>query len=184
MDGNKHSYDKRAATLWAQEVLADPAAIILDTETTGLGDADQVSEVAAINTAGETLLDTLVCPSIPIPAEATAIHGIDAAMVAAAPTFVEIYPDLRRLLDGASRIVVYNAAYDRRLLNQSRLVGEHPIFREPPPWECAMERYAAWYGEWNEYYGNYRWQRLDGGHRALGDCLATLARIKEMAIGG
>ncbi len=33
------------------------------------------------------------------------------------------------------------------------------------------------------YHKSYRWQSLDGGHRALGDCLKTLEKIKEMAAG-
>jgi hypothetical protein len=46
---------------------------------------------------------------------------------------------------------------------------------------CAMEQYAAWCGDYSEYHGNFRWQRLNGGHRALGDCRATLDLIRGMA---
>lgn len=50
--------------------------------------------------------------------------------------------------------------------------------------ECAMLRYAEWNGEWNDYYGNYRWHKLHVAaaatgfnedvewHRALGDTIA------------
>jgi DNA polymerase-3 subunit epsilon len=45
-----------------------------------------------------------------------------------------------------------------------------------------MRQYAAFVGEWNEYHGNYRWQRLPGGdHSALGDARATLSLLKRMA---
>ncbi len=44
--------------------------MILDTETTGLYDAEIV-ELSIIDTAGNVLLDTLVRPTRPIPAEAT-----------------------------------------------------------------------------------------------------------------
>jgi DNA polymerase-3 subunit epsilon len=45
-----------------------------------------------------------------------------------------------------------------------------------------MHWYAQFVGDWNEYHGNYKWQRLPGGdHSALGDCRATLAVLKEMA---
>lgn len=51
-------------------------------------------------------------------------------------------------------------------------------------WECAMEWYALFVGElmWN-YDGSFKfkWQRLNGGHDALADCRATLARLHEMA---
>ena len=57
-------------------------ALILDTETTGLGDDAEVVELAVIDCAGAVLLDTLVRPSGPVPAEAAAIHGITDAMAA------------------------------------------------------------------------------------------------------
>ena len=37
-------------------------------------------------------------------------------------------------------------------------------------------------GQWDDYYQNYRWQRLpEGDHSALGDCRATLEVIRRMA---
>ncbi|NJL65352.1 MAG: hypothetical protein HC903_30705 [Methylacidiphilales bacterium] len=47
---------------------------------------------------------------------------------------------------------------------------------------CAMHYYSQYVGEWNDYHGNYKWQKLPGGdHSALGDCHATLKIIKQMA---
>lgn len=43
--------------------------------------------------------------------------------------------------------------------------------------------YSDWYGDWNDYFGNYQWQPLGGGHRALGDVRAVLDRLREMAKG-
>jgi hypothetical protein len=49
-------------------------------------------------------------------------------------------------------------------------------------YECAMKRYAEFYGDWRGQQRGFRWQPLQGGnHRALGDCLATLEVIKKMA---
>jgi DNA polymerase-3 subunit epsilon len=45
-----------------------------------------------------------------------------------------------------------------------------------------MLKYAEFVGEWNDYHGNYRYQKLPGGdHTAVGDCRATLKVIKKMA---
>jgi hypothetical protein len=56
--------------------------------------------------------------------------------------------------------------------------------RRAPAWECAMRRYAAYVGEPSKR-GGYRSQKLSGGdHSALGDALATLRLIKEMATAG
>ena len=47
-----------------------------------------------------------------------------------------------------------------------------------------MRRYAAYVGEPSKR-GGYRNQKsTGGGHRALGDAMATLRLIKEMAAGG
>ncbi|MFJ2900325.1 exonuclease domain-containing protein [Streptomyces sp. NPDC087218] len=72
---------------WAQKILADPDAYaILDTETTGLDYDSRIVEIAVTTAAGTVLLDTLVNPGAPIPAEAAAIHGITDVMVADAPS--------------------------------------------------------------------------------------------------
>ncbi|MBO1349594.1 MAG: hypothetical protein EBE86_020460 [Hormoscilla sp. GUM202] len=44
-----------------------------------------------------------------------------------------------------------------------------------------MEWYSQWVSDWSEYWGNYRWQPLNGGHRAFSDCLAALGVIRQMA---
>jgi hypothetical protein len=44
-----------------------------------------------------------------------------------------------------------------------------------------MEQYAVFAGQWSEYHGSYTWQRLGGGHRAGGDCLAVADRLREIA---
>ena len=60
---------------------------VLDTETTGLSETDEIVEIAIIRLDdGSEVINTLVNPSIPISKEATAIHGITDDM-AAIPTF-------------------------------------------------------------------------------------------------
>lgn len=46
---------------------------------------------------------------------------------------------------------------------------------------CAMDAYATWVGEVDDYYGGYRWWPLNGGHRAISDCFAVLERLRTMA---
>lgn len=170
---------KWEASEWAREVLADPAAVILDTETTGL--SGSIVDVAIITTQGNVLLDTLINPERTIPEDASAIHGITDEMVKDAPTFQAIYPELLRILTKA-RVVIYNAEFDTgRLWYDCQRCDLPQLEKSFGSVECAMYRYAAWYGDWSDYHGSFRWQRLNGGHRALGDCQATLERIKTMA---
>ena len=175
--------DKDQARHWAQQLLARGEFVVLDTETTGLAGWAEIVQIAIIDPAGRVLLDTLVKPTRGIPRDASAIHHITDSMVADAPTFAAIAPQLRELLS-AETVVIFNSAFDVRMMEQSaqahNLTYEIPIFAGE--YKCAMEEYSAWCGDWSDYHGNYRWQKLPGGdHSALGDCLACLAVIKKMA---
>jgi DNA polymerase-3 subunit epsilon len=173
---------RRNAIIWAREVLADEGVIILDTETTGLDEQAEIVEIAIINIQGDPLLDTLVKPKGKIPIDATAIHGISNTDVATAPTWAEIDEQVRELIQTASRVIIYNASYDTRLMQQTRHLYDLPSFDiAAKHYECAMKRYAEFYGQWSNSRRSFKWQPLDGGHRALGDCLATLKVLKQMA---
>jgi len=175
-------------------------ALILDTETTGLGDDAEVVELAVIDCAGAVLLDTLVRPSGPVPAEAAAIHGITDAMLAGAPTWSEIHARFCDLVEGR-QVVIYNHEFDVRVINQTaRRYGlqapqgfDQVLDRGPI--HCAMQAYAEFHGAWNEEKKSYRWHKLSAAaaqqgvtvtnaHRALGDCLMTLGVVRAMASTG
>jgi len=173
--------DQELAAKWALSLLHRTDWVILDTETTGLGKADEIVQIAILSYDGSILLDTLVHPTQLIPASATAIHGIRDIDVKNAPTFPEVFEQLRSILSGKT-IVTYNAQYDLRLLNQTIAKYNLPPLKiDPKRVECAMLKYSAWIGEiWED--GTYKWQKLKGGnHTAVGDCRATLRIIREMA---
>jgi DNA polymerase III subunit epsilon len=174
-----------------KEALKNQNYLILDTETTGL-EQGEVVQIAIINSQGQTLLDTLVQPKCPIPRDATAIHGISDEMCKDAPTWLELAPKIQEILKGQA-LVVYNATYDRKIMHQTAERWEMTKieWKEIAEWHCAMEAFAEFYGDWNEYRGNYRWQKLitaashcnvqiAGAHSALGDCLMTLGVVKAM----
>ena len=172
-------------------------ALILDTETTGLGDDAEVVELALIDCTGAVLLDTLVRPSGPVPPEAAAIHGITDAMLAEAPTWSEIHARFCGLVEGR-QVVIYSREFDVRVINQTaRRYGlQAPqgfdLALDGSAVHCAMQAYAGFYGAWSEEKGRYRWQKLStaadqqgvtvtNAHRALGDCLMTLGVVRAMA---
>lgn len=166
--------------------------IVLDTETTGLH-AGEIVQIAIVDHTGGVLLDTLVKPTSGIPADATRIHGITEAMVSDCLGWDEIAFKVMDVIKGKD-LIVYNATYDRKMMHQSdeHYSTEKVNWRDLARWYCAMENYAEFYGDWNDYHGSYRWQRLTAAmfqqnlptqdaHTALGDCLMTLALVKKMA---
>lgn len=172
--------DRNEAIEWAKTVLANPEGhIILDTETTGLYNAEIV-EIAILRADGENLLNTLVKPSISIPQDVVKIHGIDDEAVKNAPTFPDIYPQIVDAL-GDRRLIIYNAAFDTKILSYCRKKHELPPFQFKGRTDCAMKLYAQFVGDYSDYFDDYKWKPLCGGHRALSDCLACLDIIKEMA---
>lgn len=162
---------------WARELMHE-GCLVLDTETTGLGKAEIV-EIAIVNHHGETLFNSLVRPTVEIPPEAIAIHGITSKMVETASTFLEIYPQIKEIIEG-KKIAIYNSDPDIGFLNYccklhdlQKLQLEDTI--------CLMHWYSQWYGEYSDYWKDYKFQPLNGGHRALQDCIAALQALKEMA---
>ena len=157
-------------------------AVVIDTETTGLDPADaRIVEVGAVRIQGGRILDGayshLVHPGIPIPKISTAIHHIDDSKVAGAPTFAEIWPELRKLI-GGSIVIGHTIGFDLAVLKRecqraghsfdqprvldTRLLAE---IAEPALADYTIESLAAWLGV-----------ELTGRHSAAGDALVT-ARI-------
>ena len=177
---------------WAGQVVESGEPLILDTETTGLDATDEVVQLAIVDMHGNVLLNTLVRPTRPIAPEARAVHGITDQALADAPPFSVLYHAIAHLLRHR-RVLAYNAAFDRRLLTQTcTIYGLPPL--EGVAWDCVMERYACFWGEWANP-GSYKPQSLStactqqginvhGHHEAVQDCLLTLALIKAMAVAG
>lgn len=173
------------------EIVRTGNFVVLDTETTGLDDRAEIVQIAVIDPAGKVLLDTLVRPRNTIPIEAIKIHGISNVMVKDAPQWPELLKLLVPLL-GNQNVITYGMEYDRRLIHQSGAMwGISNTWTRDINWLCAMEWYAPVYGEWNEYRGNYKWQKLTSAcayegvevsraHSALGDCRMTLALLQSV----
>lgn len=187
---------------WARQVLAEPHHYaIIDLETTGLGATARAVEIGITTASGETLLDTLVNPGEPIPEEATAQHGITDADVQDAPRFGDVLPQITKALRGRG-VIIYNRSFDSGILrfevdqyhrsHTPVLPGMslpetewHPAalaWMDAQQWEqCAMLAYAVHVGEWSDYWGDWAWQKLRGGHRARRDCLAVIRVLREIA---
>lgn len=187
---------KTDAVLKAREWISK-GYLIGDTETTGLGDDAEIVEICLINVYGGIMLNTLIKPIRPIPAEAIAIHGITNEMVEYAPTWNDVHFALVELYVKYG-FVFYNSNYDDRLIRQTVILNDPAdeyfdlaTMKSP----CAMLAYSEYRGEPGKNNG-YKWHKLvdaaayegvtvEGkAHRAFADCKMTLGIIRAMAFGG
>jgi len=113
-----------AGTELGSRPLADLAYTVFDTETTGLNtDRDAVVQIAGIRIVGnrpryEETFDRLVNPGRAIPLATTKIHGIDDAMVADAPPFIDVAGTFLDFAEG-SVLIAHHAAFDMAFLNRA-----------------------------------------------------------------
>ncbi len=168
-------------------------AVILDTETTGLGYRDEICEISVIDAeTAEPLLNSLIKPRTTIPKEMIKIHMITNDMVVGAPGYYEIHNQLMSFFK-EKRVIIYNAGFDLRMILQSGSRLDFSELRGSNTIICAMIWYAEFYGQWDSYRGSYKWQKLTNAarqqnidvsdlvaHRALADCVITQRVIKAI----
>ncbi len=183
---------RERAQAWAAEVASDPSAVFLDTETTGLGGDAEIVDIAVVDRFGTVLLDCLVKPSRPIPGEATAVHGIDDAMVSESPTWESVYLWVRHAIDGR-RVVIYNEQYDAPIIRRlTHAIGSTAPILDGA--QCAMKAYSEFDGTMSHHprRPGYKWHKLGdaaaalgienpGAHRALADAETTRRLVLAMA---
>jgi len=155
---------------------------VVDTETTGLhAGRDRVVEIAVmlleVDPGSGQLLGVLETyqalndPGLPIPRQATAIHGITDAMVRGQRIDA---PRVARLLAGADLVVAHNCGFDRGFVRQVVPQADRLA------WACSCRDIP-----WRRLYGfleNTRLQHLAArlqvragtAHRALGDVETTV----------
>lgn len=168
-------------------------AVVLDTETTGLGGNDQVIEIAVVDWQGSVLINQRIRPTVAIDPDAQAVHGISAADLDGCPSWTDIADQVRDVLEGRP-VVIFNAGYDRRMLYQTAKSTLGPDGLDGLDWiinldtHCAMDLAAREYGATNKYgtislanavsRAGIEWQ--GAAHSALGDALTTLALARKM----
>lgn len=116
--------------------------VVIDTETTGLGDNDTVVELAAVLVKDRSvLIDTLVVPNSPMGDAAYAVHGI--TPVEASAGGITITEAINQLYEKACAlplnkrcITAFNLPFDQRLITQSLHLEDDT--------EATLEAKMAW----------------------------------------
>jgi DNA polymerase-3 subunit epsilon len=176
---------------WRTQPLA-----IIDTETTGTDPArHRVVEVAIriVSPGQEPFCKSwLVDPGTPIPAEATAIHGITTGMLADAPIFHEVAHELWMLIS-ACIPVAYNARFDRAMLLAEYLRAriDPPEFLFAPPTWIDVLAFARNSKNRGDPHTSGRFKLgavaarygvpIGTAHRAAGDCETTHGVLTALA---
>lgn len=122
--------------------LDDVPFVAFDTETTGLHVSDRLVELAAVRFRGEEVegeWSALVDPGVPIPAEATAVHGIGDEDVRGRAPAAAILPEFLGFIEGAA-LVAHNAPFDVRVLSLELLRGGMNLPDNPTLDTCAIPR--------------------------------------------
>ena len=100
------------AFLWAWNLINENNNwVVLDSETTGLDDEDEIIDLAIISRHGSTMFNSLIKPTCPVSEGARAVHHISDEMLADAPTFAEVYPRIQEILSGKT-VIIYNKNFD------------------------------------------------------------------------
>lgn len=183
---------KLKAARCVHDILQSPYVVLdLETTTTDFNDlaGDEIVQIGIVNQDGETLLDSYIRPVRRIPN--SHYHGITDEMVAGAPTYPELHDQIVSLI-ADKVVVIYNAGYDTNIVVGVMQQHNLPGFSFGSECHCAMELYAAFYGDWSDYHGSFKFQKLEAAmerfglkweghaHNALADAKATVQVMKAM----
>jgi DNA polymerase III subunit epsilon len=107
--------------------------VVIDTETTGLDpqDGHRIVEIACLELIHHVptgrKLHRYVNPERDIPADAMAVHGLDAGFLAGHPPFAAIAEEVAEFIAG-DRLVIHNAEFDLAFLNaELARLGRSPL---------------------------------------------------------
>jgi DNA polymerase-3 subunit epsilon len=178
------------STEWAKEMLSLPNIVMLDTETTGFGQDDEIIEIALWDVHQQRSYEKLVqCQQSTIPPGAEKKHHISKSMLRDAPTWPQIWPKLMHYLS-KREIIIYNADFDLRMLQQTaqRYQLTLPVLRV----HCLMKHYSAYVRQPSSHVEGYRFLSLaaacahfqvehPSAHRALADAQAAAEVLQKLA---
>lgn len=166
--------------------------IVIDAETTGLFPYwDEILQLSIIDGDGNTLYNSYLKPrkrkKWP---DAQKVNSITPQMVADKPHISDrkIHKQIQSILDSADIIIGYNVDFDISFL----LSAGFDVAKDQVD---VMLEFAEVYGEWSDYFQDYKWQKLttcaryyrynwdaygDTAHDSLADCRATLYCYRKM----
>lgn len=172
--------------------------VVLDTETTGLGNTDEIVEIAILDKNGNELVNRTFQPYAEYSEGARAVSHITDEELASSPRFADSLADIREAL-GDKPIVIFNKPFDTRLIYQT-IEAQQTEFTGFESKEqaleyfrdlfsrnavCAMQSYASFYEkDIATSLTNALAEQgieIEQTHRASGDCQDTIKLINAVA---
>lgn len=153
--------------------------VAFDTETTGIEPGSRLLDLAAIafDDRGHVIstFDQLVNPGMPVPADASAVHGITDRVLAGQPSAPEVLAAFRAWLPAKATLVAHNAPYDCDILTWELQHAGLPLPTQAVVDTCRMAKVLAETpdNKLQTLVEHYRLTRSGHAHRALPDADAV-----------
>jgi DNA polymerase-3 subunit epsilon len=159
--------------------------VCFDLETTGVSpERDRIVEIGLVRVepdGSRRAFRTLVNPEMPIPPQATAVHGISDADVHDAPSLAGVARELLVLLDGADLAGFNSIGFDAPLLeNELRRVGVEFSLEGRRHVDAMRIFHRMEPRTLTAAYRKYCGKDLTEAHAALADVEATLEVLDAM----
>lgn len=170
----------------ANEWLEDPDGIVVDTETTGLEDDDEIVQISVLDMNGNILFNQYLQPIFKeMNPDAVAVNGISPEMLIDCPTWPEVWPEIEAALAGKN-MVAHSAGFDERMIvNSNKRYG-----LPSPPWKsvrCTNKLVLPIYGQ----PGDTRVSLVNacaaagvpggGKHAGVGDALDVISLLRGLS---
>lgn len=174
-----------------QQGIDKSKVICVDVETTGLSQkTDEILQLSIIDGNYNVLFNEYIKPKHKkVWSEAAKINGITPEKVKNLPTIDAHIERLNKIFSECELIVGYNIEqFDAGFLIEAGITIPDTTY-----YYDVMLEFAEIYGEWSEYFGDYKWQKLekcaayygynwgnDKAHNSLADVKATLYCFEKM----
>jgi DNA polymerase-3 subunit epsilon len=175
--------ERARAAWWARRLLADPALLIIDVQTTGLTNPF-AAQIAATDGSGTLILNELLDPQAEFEPEASTLHGLTEESTRNACTFNDLLPVLAELFHG--RHLVAYSTFDQAVI--ARELHRHlsdPVrvraWLSSSRWHDAIPPISTWTGLWSTRYHAYRHVKLGSHYAAAANCHLLLRRLQQLA---
>ena len=186
LDDIKNTVKKHAGIIPFEELITKDF-VVIDTESTGYSNDDEIVELGVIDKNSSILFESMFRPQKEISQEAFNVNGIHNSELNNKPTFSEQWENIKQALKGKI-IVTYNRDFDKRIMLQTcqkQGIDTKEVDKLFETSICAMQSYT-------EYKGHYKATKLNEAlsevgvvkvqtHRAVDDCFDTLRLIEKCA---